>query len=90
MRFDPRSISDQPKAFGITENRLNQIRTVSKAHLRERYAGQLALVEEYITEVEGSGKSRDPTRWSEFTDAKRSTADMLERVDTAFEKRLNP
>ena len=73
-----------------TKNRLNQIGTVSRAHLRERYIEQLALVEEYIAEVEGSGKSHDPTRWSQFTDAKRSTADMLERVDAAFEKWLSP
>lgn len=73
-----------------TKNRLNQIGTLSKAHLRERYTEQLALVEEYIAEVEGSGKSHDPARWSQFTDAKRSTADMLDRVDAAFEKWLNP
>ena len=69
-----------------TKNRLQQIGTTCKAHLRERNADKLALVEEFITEIEGS----DPTRWSQFTDLRRSDAEMLLRVDAAFEKWLNP
>jgi hypothetical protein len=69
-----------------TKNRLQQIATACKAHLRERHPDKLALVEEFITEIEGG----DPTRWSQFTDLKRSDAEMRARVDEAFEKWLNP
>jgi hypothetical protein len=50
----------------------------------------LALVEEFIAELEGSGKSHDPTRWTKFTDAKHSTSEMLQRVDAAFDAWMNP
>lgn len=69
-----------------TKNRLQQIAAACTAHLRERHTDKLALVEEFITEIEGA----DPTRWSQFTDLKRSDAEMLQRVDAAFEKWLNP
>jgi hypothetical protein len=73
-----------------TKNRLNQIGTQCKAHLREQYADQLGLVEEFIIEIEGSGKEQDTNRWTQFTDSKRSASDMLARVEAAFEKWLNP
>ena len=73
-----------------TKNRLSQIGTQCKAHLREQHAQQLELVEEFIIEIEGSGKDHDVNRWTQFTDSKRSAADMCERVDAAFEKWLNP
>jgi hypothetical protein len=73
-----------------TKNRLAQTGTLCKTHLREHYPEQLALVEEFIIEIEGAGKSHDPTRWNQFTDAKRSTAELLQRVDAAFAKWLNP
>lgn len=69
-----------------TKNRLQQIATLCKAHLRERHADKPALVEEFITEIEGD----DPTRWSQFTDLKRSHAEMLGRVDAVFRNWLNP
>ena len=62
-----------------TKNRLNQIALTCKAHLRDRYKSKLALVEEFIREIEGS----DPTRWNQFTDLKRSDAEMLGRVEAA-------
>lgn len=73
-----------------TKNRLNQTGTTCKAHLREQHAQQLSLVEEFIVEIEGSGKSHDATKWNQFTDAKRSNAEMLQRVDAAFEAWMNP
>jgi hypothetical protein len=48
------------------------------------------LVEEYIKEIEGTGKRKDITRWGRFTDAKGIYADMLKRLDDHFESWLNP
>lgn len=73
-----------------TKNRLNQTGTTCKTHLREQYSKQLSLVEEFIAEIVGSGKSQDATKWNQFTDAKRSTAEMLQRVDAAFDAWMNP
>lgn len=73
-----------------TKNRLNQTGITCKAHLREQHAQHGALVEEFIAEIEGTGKSHDPANWSQFTDAKRSATEMLQRVDEAFEAWLNP
>ena len=73
-----------------TKNRLNLIGTTCKAHLREQFAGEGALVEEFIAEFEGSGKNADPNAWAKFTDAKRDNAEMLRRVDAAFEAWMNP
>lgn len=69
-----------------TKNRLNQTALTCKAHLRDRHKDKLALVEEFIREIEGT----DSTRWNQFTDLKRSDVEMLGRVDAAFEKWLNP
>lgn len=73
-----------------TKNRLTQNGTLCKAHLREKHPQQLGLVAEFIAEIEGSGKSHDPTRWSQFTDATHNTAAMLKAVDASYEKWLNP
>ena len=73
-----------------TKNRLNQTGTTCKAHLREQHAAQGELVEEFIAETEGSGKAFDPNAWAKFTDAKRDNAEMLARVDAAFDAWLNP
>ncbi len=73
-----------------TKNRLNLIGTTCKAHLREQHASSGGLVEEFILEIEGSGKDADANAWSQFTDAKRDNAEMLERVDAAFGAWLNP
>jgi hypothetical protein len=69
-----------------TKNRLQQIGIDCKAHLRTHHADKLALVNEFIAEIEGP----DPTRWSQFTDLKRDSAEMRRRLDAAFEKWLNP
>jgi hypothetical protein len=71
-----------------TKNRQLQNAEACKQHLREKHAGQGALVEEFIEEIEG--RESDHTRWSQFADAKRSRAEMMERVDQHFEKWLNP
>ena len=73
-----------------TKNRLAQTAALCRAHLRENHRDQLALVEELIAEIEGAGQSHDPTSWNQFTDAKRSTTEMIQRVDAAFAKWLNP
>jgi hypothetical protein len=71
-----------------TKNRLAQTAATCKAHLRAQYAGKIGLVEEFIAEIEG--REEDAAQWSRFTDAKRSTAEMLGRVEAAFERWLNP
>ena len=73
-----------------TKNRQNQTAEICKQHLRERNLDKLGLVEEFIHEFEGSGKSRDVTRWSQFNDIKDIKEEMLKRLDEHFEKWLNP
>jgi hypothetical protein len=77
-----------------TKNRQRQTAETCKQHLRSRPAAQLVLVEEFIRELEGDSgedESADITVWSRrFSDERRSTADMLTRVDAAFEEWLNP
>ncbi|RYD76262.1 MAG: hypothetical protein EOP84_17140, partial [Verrucomicrobiaceae bacterium] len=53
-----------------TKNRQLQNAEACKQHLREKYSGQRALVEEFIEELEG--RESDHTRWTQFADAKRS------------------
>lgn len=82
---------DRVQAMSIgTKNRLNLTGTTCKAHLREQHAKNLALVEEFIAEIEGTGKNQDTTKWNQFTDLKRSTTEMLQRVDAAFDAWMNP
>ena len=73
-----------------TKNRQQQTADLCKQHLRERHLDKLVLVEEFIHEFEGSGKERDITRWSQFTDIRGIQAEMLKRLDEHFEKWLNP
>ena len=73
-----------------TKNRLNLIGTTCKAHLREQHADSSALVEEFIAEFEGTSKNADLNAWGKFTDAKRDNAEMLSRVEEAFDHFLNP
>jgi inorganic triphosphatase YgiF len=73
-----------------TKNRQNQTAEVCKQHLRDQYKDQLALVEEFIHEFEGTGKNHDATRWSQFTDIKGITEEMLDRLDRHFDNWLNP
>ena len=71
-----------------TKNRLSHVAATCKGHLRKRHAAQRALVEEFILEIEGA--EEEVARWAAFTDLKRSTPEMLQRVEVAFEKWLNP
>jgi len=72
-----------------TKNRQNQTAELCKEHLRTTYASQGTLVEDFIIEVEGSGKARDILKWGEFTNMDRDTAAMLALLDVKFNKWLN-
>ena len=73
-----------------TKNRQNQTAEICKLHLREAHKECLALVEEFIHEIEGTGKNHDITWWSQFADIKGIREEMLKRLDAQFEKWLNP
>ncbi|MCX6967285.1 MAG: hypothetical protein NTZ46_05795 [Verrucomicrobia bacterium] len=72
-----------------TKNRQNQTAELCKDHLRATYGDQLVLVEDFIREIEGSGKACDPARWGQFTDLSRDVDAMLARLDAQFSKWLN-
>lgn len=76
-----------PMSLG-TKNRINHTAVTCKTHLREKHRGQAALVEEFILEIEG--RDEDATQWQRFTDDRRDTAEMLQRVDAALAQWLNP
>ena len=67
-----------------TKNRQARTAELCKQHLRETHRDNITLVEEYIKEIEGTGKRKDITRWGQFTDAKGICADMLKRLDDHF------
>ena len=73
-----------------TKNRQRQTAETCKQHLRQKYRDRLSLVEEFIAEFEGSGKDSDLTRWASFTDVRGIDKEMLSRLDTFFEKWLDP
>lgn len=73
-----------------TKHRQQLTADLCKRHLRERNPDKLPLVEEFITEFEGSGKDQDIVRWSQFADIKGKNEEMLQRLEAAFEKWLNP
>jgi len=73
-----------------TKNRQAQTAELCKQRLREKHWDEITLVEEYIKEIEGTGRRNDITRWGQFTDAKGIYADMLKRLDHHFESWLNP
>ena len=73
-----------------TKNRQNQTAEICKQHLRDQHKDCLALVEEFIHEFEGTGKTHDLTRWTQFADIKGIQEEMLSRLDEAFDKWLNP
>jgi hypothetical protein len=73
-----------------TKSRQKQTADICKQHLREKYPDQQALVEEFIVEIEGASKSCDVTHWGQFTDIKDIKKEMLKRLETHFEKWLNP
>jgi hypothetical protein len=72
-----------------TKNRQNQTAELCKEHLRAKYPAQRTLVEDFIREIEGTGKACDPTQWSNFTDVSRDTGKMVERLDEQFSKWLS-
>ena len=73
-----------------TKNRQKQTAEVCKQHLREKNLDKLALVEEFIHEIEGIGKEHDITHWGQLTNTAHNDDEMLKRLDAAFEKWLNP
>ena len=75
-------------AFG-TKHRHQQQADACKAHLRHNHSAQGTLVEEFIAEIEG--RERDKDQWSkQFSNERWIEAEMLQRVDEAFQKWLNP
>jgi len=72
-----------------TKNRQNQTAELCKEHLRAKYPTQAVLVEDFIREIEGTGKANDPTRWSQFSDLSHSNEKLLEQLETQFNKWLN-
>jgi hypothetical protein len=73
-----------------TKNRQKQTAELCKQHLREKYRDKLALVEEFIVEIEGPPKNCDLTRWSQFTDIRVIKKEMLRGLEARFENWLNP
>lgn len=73
-----------------TKNRQQQTAEVCKQHLREKNPSKLGLVNEFITEIEGTGKNHDVSKWGQFADASWKNDEMLKRLDVEFEKWLNP
>ena len=73
-----------------TKNRQQQTAEVCKQHLRDKHPDKLSLVEEFIVEIEGTGKSQNITSWSRFTDIKHGRKEMFTRLDADFETWLNP
>ena len=79
-----------PLLMGLgTKNRQKQTAELCKQHLREKYPDKLALVEEFISEIEGPPKNVDVTRWGQFTDIKGVKKEMLRRLEGKFENWLN-
>jgi hypothetical protein len=73
-----------------TKNRQRQTADICKQHLREKYCDKLALVEEFVVEIEGARKDCDVTRWGQFTDIKDIKQETLKRLELHFENWLNP
>jgi hypothetical protein len=72
-----------------TKNRQKQTAELCKQHLRQKYPDKLALVEEFIVEIEGPSQNRDVTRWGQFTDIKGVKKEILRRLEIRFEDWLN-
>ena len=73
-----------------TKNRQKQTAQLCKEHLRQKYPDKLALVEEFIVEIEGPPVTRDVTRWSQFSGIRDIKKDMLQRLEAQFENWLSP
>lgn len=72
-----------------TKQRQHQAADTCKQHLREQYPDKLSLVEEFISEFEGTGRNEDITKWSRFNDESWIELEMLNRLEEHFEKWLN-
>ena len=72
-----------------TKNRQKQTAELCKQHLRQKYPDKLALVEEFIVEIEDPPQNCDLTRWGRFTDIKTIKKEMLQRLEIQFENWLN-
>ncbi len=70
-----------------TRNRLIHNATLCGDHLRKGHGDKLALVNEFIAEIE---REEAAAAWNRFTDLKRSEREMLQRVAAEFERWLNP
>ena len=73
----------------LTPNRQKQTAELCKQHLARKYLNRLGKVAKFNQAIEGSDKSGDILRWNQFSDV-RGVGEMLNRVDAAFEKWLNP
>jgi hypothetical protein len=73
-----------------TKHRQKQTAEICKQRLRQEYPDKLALVQEFVVEIEGPPKSCDVTRWGQFSDIKDIKKEMLKRLEARFEKWLNP
>ena len=73
-----------------TKNRQRQTADLCKHRLREKYPDKLALVEEFIVEIEGPPQDCNLTRWGQFTDIKGIKKEMFQRLERKFEDWLNP
>ena len=73
-----------------TKNRQKQTAELCKQHLRKKYPDKLALVDEFIVEIEGPPKNCDVTRWGQFTDIKGIEKEKFQRLEIHFENWLNP
>jgi len=89
--LDNRSLAGKLVGMALgTKNRQTETSQVCKQHLREEHRDKLALVEEFIVEIEGAGKNHDVARWLRFSDASWKNGEMLKRLDREFEAWLNP
>lgn len=70
-----------------TKNRMLRDATLCREHLRQRHNDKLALVNEFIAEIEGD---KGDAAWSQFTDLKRDEREMLQRTGDAFQTWLRP
>jgi hypothetical protein len=68
-----------------TKNRLHETGVACKTHLREQHGDKLDLVNEFIAEIEGTGAKVDLAAWNQFSDLRRNQAEMLQRVEAAFQ-----
>ncbi len=73
-----------------SKNRQIETANLCKQHLRVNHQRQIGLVEEFIVEIEGTGKNHDVAKWGQFADASWKNDEMFKRLNLAFEKWLNP